>query len=77
MEIIGILGTLFILVAFSMTGELKIRIFDAIGAALFVIYGITIHSFSTVLLNSILILIQIYKIWKLMKENNNEEIKQS
>lgn len=63
MEIIGILGTLFIIIAFSLNGELKIRIFDLIGAILFVIYGLTIHSFSTILLNTILIIIQIYKLY--------------
>lgn len=65
MEIIGILGTMFIIIAFILNGELKIRIFDLIGAILFVIYGITINSFSTILLNVILILIQVYKIYKL------------
>lgn len=65
MEILGILGTLFIIVAFILNGELKIRIFDLIGAILFVIYGITISSFSTILLNTILIIIQVYKIYKL------------
>lgn len=65
MEIIGILGTMFIIIAFILNGELKIRIFDLIGAILFVIYGITISSFSTILLNTILIIIQVYKIYKL------------
>lgn len=31
MEFIGILGTLFILLAFSMKGEKRIRIYDTIG----------------------------------------------
>ena len=67
-EILGIIATLFIVLAFSLNGELKIRIFDLIGAALFVIYGILIHSFSTVLLNTILCGIQVFKIYKLRKE---------
>lgn len=67
MEIIGIIGTLFIILAFTLNGELKIRIFDLIGAILFVIYGITIGSFSTILLNGMLIVIQIYKIIKLKR----------
>lgn len=70
MEILGILGTLFIILAFIMDGEFKIRIFDLIGAILFVIYGITIHSFSTLLLNAILIIIQIYKLLR-RKQNEN------
>lgn len=67
MEIIGIFGTLFIILAFALNGEFKIRIFDLIGAILFVIYGLTINSFSTILLNGILIVIQIYKIYKIKK----------
>lgn len=69
MEIIGIIATLFIVLAFAQNGELKIRILDLIGAMLFVIYGILINSFSTVLLNTILIIIQIYKIKKFKEEN--------
>lgn len=65
MEIIGILGTLFIILAFLMNGELSIRILDLIGAILFVIYGATITSFSTILLNGILILVQLYKLYNL------------
>ena len=68
MEVIGILGTLFIILAFTRNGELQIRVFDVVGATLFVIYGITISSFSTILLNGLLIVIQIYKIIKLKKE---------
>ena len=70
MEFIGIFGTLFIILAFIMNGEFKIRIFDLIGAILFVIYGITINSFSTILLNGILIIIQLYKLVNLRRINN-------
>lgn len=70
MEIIGILGTLFIIIAFTQNTEFNIRIFDLIGAILFVIYGIIIKSFSTILLNIILIIIQLYKIFKIKKGCN-------
>lgn len=70
MEILGIIGTIFILIAFIMNGEFKIRIFDLVGALLFVIYGITIKSFSTILLNSILIIIQLCKLISLRRKNN-------
>lgn len=65
MEVIGILGTLFIILAFTFNGEIKIRILDLIGAILFIVYGFTISSFSTILLNSLLVFIQIYKILKI------------
>lgn len=68
-EFIGILATLFILLAFLKSGEYEIRIYDLIGAILFVIYGILIDSFSVYFLNAILIIIQIYKLYKLKKMN--------
>ena len=72
-EVLGILGTLFILVAFLQNGELHIRVLDSIGALLFVIYGICIGSFSTVLLNGILIIIQFLKIYKTIKRGTGYE----
>jgi len=62
MEWLGILGTLFIILAFTMNGERKIRVFDMIGALLFIVYGFTINSFSTILLNVVLVFVQAYKL---------------
>ena len=69
-ELIGIIATSFIVLAFTRNGEFKIRVFDLVGATLFVIYGVLIHSFSTILLNGILIGIQIYKLYKLKNVQN-------
>ena len=66
-ELIGIIGSVFICVAFLFKNVIGIRLFDSVGAILFIIYGLMIHSFSTVLLNCILILIQLvnlYKLWR-------------
>ena len=62
LEILGIIGTLFIIAAFCMNGEKKIRILDTVGAVFFIVYGIGIHSLSTVLLNCVLVFIQIIKL---------------
>lgn len=64
-EWIGISGTILILLAFLQNSERKIRVLDGIGAAAFVLYGILIHSLSTVILNGILIVIQVAKLVKL------------
>ena len=61
-EIIGIIATLFILLAFSLNDKKLIRLVDSIGAVLFVIYGILINSLSVWLLNICLIIINLYKI---------------
>ena len=63
-EYVGILGSVIIVLAFAMKQEKYIRIFDMVGAALFVVYGILIHSFSNVFLNSMLILINVYRLYK-------------
>lgn len=63
-ELIGIIATLFILLAFSFNDKTKIRIFDTVGAVLFVIYGILIGSVSVWLLNGALIIINVAKIIK-------------
>lgn len=68
MEWIGIAGTLFIILAFTMNGERKIRIFDLIGALLFIIYGVMIRSFSTILLNVVLVVVQAYKLLRRRSE---------
>lgn len=68
MEWIGIAGTLLIILAFTMNGERKIRIFDLIGALLFIIYGVTIRSFSTILLNVVLVVVQAYKLLRRRSE---------
>ena len=68
MEWLGIAGTLFIILAFTMNGERKIRVLDLIGALLFVVYWVTIHSFSTVLLNVVLVVVQAYKLLRRRSE---------
>jgi len=58
-EWIGILGSVMIIIAFAMKSEKWIRVLDAVGAALFILYGATIQSFSTIFLNSVLILVNL------------------
>lgn len=66
-EIIGILGTITILIGFLSNSEKKIRIFDMIGSALFVIYGLLIGALSNVLLNGTLIVVHIIKLNRMRK----------
>lgn len=63
-EWLGIIGSLIIIFAFTFTDERKIRIADGIGAAFFILYGAAIGSFSTILLNSVLIFVHITKLRK-------------
>lgn len=67
-EIIGIIATSFIVLAFTRNGEKQIRILDLVGAMLFVVYGALIYSFSTILLNGILIGVQIFKLYRMKND---------
>ena len=67
-ELIGLCGTVFILIAFLFNTEREIRIFDMVGSVLFVVYGALIGAYSNVILNSALILVHIVKLRK-MKAN--------
>lgn len=63
-EIIGIAGTLVILIGFLSDREKVIRGFDMAGSILFIIYGAMIGSLSTILLNSVLVLVHTYKFYR-------------
>lgn len=68
-EIIGLLGTLFVLISFLMKEVRLIRVINIIGAVLFVIYGLLIGALSTWLLNGILVIIHIIYLIKAKQEN--------
>ena len=74
-EIIGIAGTVFVLLSFLMKDLKKVRIINIVGAALFVIYGILIHAVSTWLLNGILIAIHLFYLIKDRKGENRRCLK--
>lgn len=67
-EILGIIASLFVLISFLIKGEAKIRLVNAIGCIIFVIYGLCIDALSIWLLNGITLIINVYKSYKLLKE---------
>lgn len=66
-ELIGIAGTVLILIGFLSDSEKRIRIFDMAGSILFVIYGALIGAYSNILLNGILVAVHIVKLRKMKK----------
>lgn len=67
-EILGIVASLFVISAFLFKNVKIIRLLDAVGALLYVIYGILIRSYANILLNTVLIAVQIYHLHKLNKK---------
>lgn len=66
-EILGTVASLIIVSSFISKDIKVIRILNTVGSIMCLIYGILIHSFSNVFLNSLMILIQIYHLIKLRK----------
>lgn len=64
-ELIGITGTVLILIGFLSDSEKKIRIFDMMGSVCFVAYGALVGAWSNILLNGALIIIHVVKIHKM------------
>ena len=65
--------SLLIICAFLFKDIRIIRILDAAGAALYILYGVLIHSFPNILLNIVLIVIQIYHLVRLHKETKTQK----
>lgn len=74
-EALGLTATGIVLLSFLLKGEKYIRLVNIIGAVLFVIYGYFITSLSNMILNSALVAVHLYRIFKInieeRKENEN------
>lgn len=66
-ELVGLAGTLFVLLSFLMKDLTKVRLINIIGAVLFVVYGLLIGAFSTWLLNGVLVGIHVAYLIKAKK----------
>lgn len=64
-ELIGLIAGIFVLISFLFKDVRTIRLFNIIGAAVFVIYGILINALSVWILNGILIFVHLFYLNKL------------
>ena len=76
-EAVGLIGTGFIVLCFTFDDQEKIRVFDTVGAVLFIVYGLLIGALSNVVLNGILVAINCYKVAKIRKEKRDGENRQT
>jgi len=72
-EIIGMMANFVLLFSYMVSGEFKIRAIGTIGNVILTVYGILIQSPTVIFLNSVLVVINIYKIRKLRREKRNEQ----
>lgn len=69
-EWIGYAASAFIVISLMMTSIIKLRIINSIGCFLFVIYGMYVKAYPVVISNGLIILINMYNLYNLNKEDN-------
>lgn len=67
LELTGYFASILILISLLMSSAVKLRLLNAVGAAVFTVYGILIHSYPTAFLNGVSVIVDIYYIVRLLK----------
>lgn len=71
-EILGLLATLLVVASFLFQSVVLIRVVNMIGAVLFVAYGLLIHSPSVAIVNTVVIVVQVFQLVKLGRKARND-----
>lgn len=67
MDWIGYLASAFLAISLIVTNSFKFRVFSTLGCLTFIIYGFALNAFPVILANSILLIINVYQLWKLTR----------
>ena len=67
-EYVGYAASILIGLSMFMKNIIKLRFINLIGSLLFVFYGFTIKAYPVAIVNTIIVFVNIYYIYKLMKE---------
>ncbi len=76
LELTGYFASILILTSLLMSSAVKLRIINAVGAAVFTVYGILIHSYPTAFLNGVSVIVDIYYIVKLLRSDSHFSARQ-
>ncbi|MGX4599545.1 YgjV family protein [Faecalimicrobium sp. JNUCC 81] len=71
-EWIGYSASVLIVISLMMTSIIKLRIINSLGCFLFVIYGMYVKAYPVAMSNAVIILINIYNLYNLKKEDNKK-----
>lgn len=69
-ELVGYAASILIAISLTMTDIYKLRIINSIGCLMFVIYGLNVGAYPVALANAIIIIINIYNLYKLRITDN-------
>ena len=72
-EIIGWVGNIFVIIQFTMSDMKKLRVYGVIGASIWLVVAVLINNAPLMALNVIIIVIQIYHLWKIRKEERKKK----
>jgi hypothetical protein len=64
MEIVAYIASAFILFSFTLKDQVKLRIFNTIGAAIFIYYSLYKNDYPVVFINSSIVIINLFYIIK-------------
>ncbi|AUN14560.1 hypothetical protein JGS6364_04061 [[Clostridium] sordellii] len=64
-EYVGYLASIIIAISLMMTSIIRLRIINSIGCFLFIIYGVKVYAYPVAIANAVIILINIYNLYKL------------
>ena len=67
-ELLGYLATFFVAASFLFKSIVHLRVVNAIGAVLFVVYSLIIKSYPVAFLNAFLFFVNLYQLYRLKKE---------
>ena len=70
LELIGYVASALVLISLTMTSVVKLRIINAVGAALFTAYALGIRSYPTAIMNVGLVLIDLWFLYKVMRPDH-------
>lgn len=74
LELIGYFGSALVVFSMLMTSVVRLRIINSIGSFIFTGYAIAISSYPTAAMNSFLVLINIYNLYRLLKSKNEYSV---
>ena len=69
MEVIGIIASIMALATYIVKSPLAFRIIAIIGGMLYILYGVYLHSFSTIFMNCSCLVINVFNLLKLSIKN--------
>ncbi len=76
-EIIGYIGTAFVIFSFVMKDMIKLRIINIIGCSVFIIYSVLMESIPLILTNSMIIMVHGFYLWRYIIEQKSLKNEQS